>query len=133
MLYPLLAMVALVFALLILGFVMRFRAVKRREVSMGYFRLLTGDAPMYLQQASRHYSNLFEMPVLFYAAAIICVLYPVEGAGVTALGWAYVAARIVHAAIHLTYNNVLHRALAFQAGNVVLVALWVIIGLALAG
>jgi len=133
MLYPLLVMVSLVFILLAVGFAMRFRAVQRREVSLGYFRLLTGDAPIYLQQASRHYSNLFEMPVLFYAVAVLCILYPVEGPWVTALGWGYVTARIAHAFIHLTHNNVLQRALAFQVGNLCLIALWVIVAIELAG
>jgi len=41
------------------------------------------------------------------------------------LAWGYVALRIAHSAIHLTYNNVFHRLSAFAASNVLLVALWV--------
>lgn len=133
MLYPLLAMVTLVFALLLVGFLLRFRAVQKREVSLSYFRVFSGDAPRYLQQATRHYSNLFEMPVLFYTVAVICLLYPVEGPWITALGWGFVIARIAHAAIHLTYNNVLHRASVFQLANLCLIALWVIVGITLSG
>ncbi|MFC3851265.1 MAPEG family protein [Salinispirillum marinum] len=131
MIYPLLAMVAFTFVLLFAGFAMRFRAVMKGEVSIGYFRLVSGEAPKYLQQATRHYSNLFEMPVLFYVAALICVLYPIEGAWITGLGWLYVAGRAGHAAVHLTYNNVVHRMLVFHFSNVVLIALWVMVGLAL--
>jgi hypothetical protein len=132
MLYPLLAMVAFTFVLLIVGFTMRARAVQKGEVSIGYFRLVSGEAPKYIQQATRHYSNLFEMPVLFYVAAVLCILYPIEGAWVTALGWLYVVARLGHAAVHLTYNNVVHRMLVFQLSNLALLALWVIIAVNLA-
>lgn len=125
MLSPLLAMVAFTFLLLIFGFIMRYRAVSRGEVSMGYFRLVSGDAPRYLQQATRHYSNLFEMPVLFYVVALIYLLHPIEAAWVAPLGWIYVIFRILHAAIHLTYNNVIHRMLVFQVSNLALIALWV--------
>ncbi|MCH8551649.1 MAG: MAPEG family protein [Natronospirillum sp.] len=125
MLYPLLAMVAFTFLLLISGFIMRYRAVSRGEVSMGYFRLVSGDAPRYLQQATRHFSNLFEMPMLFYVAALIYLLHPIEAGWVAPLAWAYVLSRIAHAAIHLTYNNVIHRMLVFQVSNLALIALWV--------
>lgn len=129
MLYPLLAMVAFTFLLLLFGFLMRYRAVSRGEVSIGYFRLVSGDAPRYLQQATRHYSNLFEMPVLFYVAALIYLLHPIEAAWVAPLAWAYVVFRVLHALIHLTYNNVIHRMLVFQISNLALIALW--IGIAL--
>jgi hypothetical protein len=41
------------------------------------------------------------------------------------LAWAFVGLRVVHSAIHLTYNRVVHRALIFAVSNVVLVVLWV--------
>jgi hypothetical protein len=37
-----------------------------------------------------------------------------------------VGLRIVHTAIHLSYNNVAHRLIPFAASNVVLIAMWVI-------
>jgi hypothetical protein len=37
-----------------------------------------------------------------------------------------VAARFVHSAIHLTYNNIMHRLAAFTASNFVLIVLWVL-------
>jgi len=41
------------------------------------------------------------------------------------LAWFFVAARVVHSAIHLSYNNVYHRLSAYAASNVLLVALWI--------
>jgi len=42
------------------------------------------------------------------------------------VAWSYVALRAVHSAIHLTYNNVIHRLTAFALSNVVLMAFWVL-------
>ena len=41
-----------------------------------------------------------------------------------AFAWAYVGLRIAHSAIHVTYNRVRDRLVAFAASNVVLVMLW---------
>ena len=43
------------------------------------------------------------------------------------LAWLYVACRIAHSFVHLTYNNVLHRLATFGASTVVLLALWVVL------
>ena len=40
------------------------------------------------------------------------------------LAWLYVATRIAHSAVHLTYNNVIHRLRAFGASIFLLAALW---------
>ena len=45
-----------------------------------------------------------------------------------ALAWVYVGLRVVHSAIHLTYNNVMHRLIAFALSNAVLIALWGLVG-----
>lgn len=37
----------------------------------------------------------------------------------------YVALRFAHTAVHLTYNNVLHRLIVFATSNLVLIAIWV--------
>ena len=41
-----------------------------------------------------------------------------------ALAWTYVGLRLVHSAIHVTYNRVRHRLVAFGASNVALIMLW---------
>ena len=48
------------------------------------------------------------------------------------LAWAYVVLRVLHSAIHLTYNNLFHRLPVFAASNVILVALWIRWAIALA-
>ena len=49
-----------------------------------------------------------------------------------AVAWAYVALRIVHSLIHLTYNRVMHRLTAFAISSTVLALLWVLAALHLA-
>ncbi|MDB5477126.1 MAG: hypothetical protein JWP49_2637 [Phenylobacterium sp.] len=76
--------------------------------------------------ANRVLVNLLEVPLLFYVA---CLMYVVAGKvdGVAlVLAWTYVALRLIHALIYLTYNRVLHRAAPFVISNVVLVVFWVL-------
>ena len=44
----------------------------------------------------------------------------------TLLAWSYVALRVAHSVIHLTYHKVVHRSAAFAASTVVLIALWIV-------
>ena len=70
--------------------------------------------------------------MLFY---VVCLILFVT-AGTTnlavAVAWAYVALRIVHSLIHLTYNRVMHRLTAFAISSTVLALLWVLAALHLA-
>lgn len=40
------------------------------------------------------------------------------------LAWTYVALRVLHSGVHLTYNHVIHRLVMFVVSNGVLVMLW---------
>lgn len=75
-------------------------------------------------QAIDNFSNLFELPVLFY---VLCLALTVSGLGTTgnvAAAWAYVALRATHSYIHLTYNRVFHRFIAWTLGVAWLFAMW---------
>lgn len=108
----------------------RFRAGARREVRVNDFKYgESASVPPYVSIPNRNYMNLLEMPVLFY---VVCLLsYVTGGASPTMLmlAWAYVALRMVHSLIHLSYNNVMHRLMAFAASNLLLIALWVLAAL----
>ena len=70
-LYPVFAMVLLVAIVLLRMRKMRFAAVRRGEVSVKYYRAFQdGEEPEPLRVVSRHFVNLFEMPVLFYVGVI---------------------------------------------------------------
>ena len=114
--------------------VARVRSVRLREIGTDDF--MYGESarvPSHVSVPNRNYMNLLELPMLFYVVGIL--LYVTGGASYVAMffAWAYVALRIVHSLIHLTYNQVLHRLAAFTLSNVALVVLWVLAGVHLAG
>ena len=124
MLYTLYAQVLLTVAVMLWTFYTRVRALRQRELNYGYLRLMQGAAPEVVQKATRQFANLFEMPVLFYALCLLCVVKGFEDKLQVILAWAYVLLRCVQALIHLSYNHVLHRVVAFALGNSVLLVLW---------
>src|SRR5690606_30227303 len=108
---------------------LRVNAVRSRQVSIGYYRGYNGaEPPQKMQAAANHYSNLFEMPVLFYVACITSIVLNIQGTLMVGLAWAYVASRCLHTVIHLSYNNVVHRLAAFVVSNILLIVIWVILG-----
>jgi hypothetical protein len=67
----------------------------------------------------RNVANLFELPVVFYALCLTAFAAAVVDQTTVALAWAFTGSRLVHSAIHITYNNVLHRFLVFAAGLII--------------
>jgi hypothetical protein len=126
-LYPLFALAAWTFLVLLLIPFVRIRSVRRREIGPNDFKYGESPAvPPNVSIANRNYMNLLELPMLFYVVCV--VLFVTAGASRVAVlvAWAYVALRIVHSFIHLSYNHVLHRLSAFTLSNAALVSLWVI-------
>jgi hypothetical protein len=125
MLYPLFTMVVLTFLVMFWTLFTRVQAVRQGKISIGYFRLMQGDAPTEVVKASRHFSNLFELPVLFYIVCLLSHIKNAEDDWQIGLAWVYVLCRCLQAIVHLGYNNVKHRLAAFALGNIVLLILWV--------
>jgi len=130
MLAPMLAMVVLTMTVLLMAFLARVRSIKSGEVKMSYYRTFDGATPPDdVIKSTRHYSNLFEMPMLFYVACVLCIVLNMQGLLVQALAWSYVTFRVIHSLIHMGYNDVLHRLYAFAASNACLMALWLFIAI----
>jgi hypothetical protein len=128
MLYPVIGMVVLTFIVLLVGLCARISAVKTGHLTPNSFRLIPTDgAPEGIIKTTRHFSNLFEMPVLFYVACILCLSLGLTSKTLMALAWLYVLMRVIHAIIHITYNNVTHRLVAFAASNLALLGIWGVI------
>ncbi|HCS64412.1 MAG TPA: hypothetical protein DIW64_10225 [Cellvibrio sp.] len=124
MLYPMFAMVILTCAVAIYLFRLRVRAVKAGQVRLSQFRLNTGEVPDAITQAARNYSNLFEVPVLFYTAGAIAMALGIQVPAMIITAWIFVLARIAHSWIHLTGNNVIHRLRAYMLGNICVLVIW---------
>lgn len=129
MLYPMFAMVVLTFIIFSINFYWRVSSVRNRTVHIRYYKLQKGndDIPPHIVAGGRQMSHLFETPVLFYVAGVLAIVLGLEGALMIALAWAYVASRVVHAVIQMSYNNVLHRLVAFQVSFLLLLAMWVLL------
>lgn len=127
MIYPMFALILLTFAVTGRLFYLRVRAVKTGQTRLSQFRLNLGDMPENMVQASRNYSNLFEMPVLFYAAGIAAIALGLETTAMLVLAWLFVVSRVLHSWIHLTYNNVIHRLRAFMASYLCVLAIWLLL------
>lgn len=108
--------------------VVRVKAALRREIKPDDFRFGESAAvPPYVSIPNRNFMNLLELPLLFYVVCI--VLFVTGGASWTTvtIAWVFVVFRVVHSLIHLTYNHVIHRLLAYAVANVALLVLWLIV------
>ena len=74
--------------------------------------------------ASNCFKNLFETPVIFYAICGFIALAGVIDELYMNLAWAYLGLRVLQAAVHCTYNKVMHRFLVYLASCLVL---WVMV------
>lgn len=101
--------------------------VSPREYRLGESAAVPPDVAL----PNRNYMNLLELPVLFYVGSLAAVATGSGSDTLVILGWAYVVLRVVHSLVHVTYNHILHRFMAFAASNAVLVAYWIVLGLAL--
>jgi len=128
--HPILAMFGLTALVWLRMYWLRVPAALRGEMKPAYMRVGSGPPPPErVVAAGRHFSNLFEVPILFYVLCLLLlVLERVDGIYV-ALAWSFAIARALHSAIHLTYNNPIHRFAAYVAGCLVFAAMAVRFGL----
>ncbi len=105
---PCFAMIILSAFVLLRMFFTRVQAIKDGKVKISNFRTLNNldSAPEKMLQASRNFTNLFEVPTLFYVVAVFTVITFQVNYFTLALAWLYVIFRIFHSLVHLTSNNV---------------------------
>lgn len=124
--YPMAALVLLTFGVAVVLFRARVRAVREGHTPVSYFRVFQGSVePESVAKPTRHFANLFETPVLFYTACLAAMIVGARGLTILVLAWAFVAARLIHAFIHLGSNRVRYRLQIFFASWVILIAMWI--------
>jgi hypothetical protein len=118
-------MVLLTFIIGVLTVKVRFASVRNREVNPKFYKLMQGqEVPEIVTKTTRCFNNMFETPVLFY---VVCSLYfasDIESVVGIIFAWLFVALRYIHAYIHLTYNHVVHRLIAFGCAFLCIMVLW---------
>ena len=78
-----------------------------------------------VENPSDAFENLFEMPVLFYAVTLAIYTTGQVDATYVTLAWMFVFFRVAQGLIHSTCNRIMHRAMSFWFGSVILFILWV--------
>jgi hypothetical protein len=126
-LLPLLAMVFLTFAVWVYLYALRIPEISRMGIDPDDLqdraeahKLLRVSAA-----ASNNLKNLFEVPVLFYLAAMITMLLMIQDDLLVGLAWGFVILRIVHSLVHCSYNRVMHRFIAYLISCLFLIFMWI--------
>ena len=118
------AQVLLTFALLFMLGVLRYNAVKTKQVSAKDIALDTKSYPQKARQVANSFANQFELPILFYCAIIISFLFSIGWIEII-LAWVFVILRYIHAAIHISTNNVNFRFSIYVLGFFTLVLFYI--------
>jgi hypothetical protein len=82
---------------------------------------LSGIAPMGVVTPSNNLKNLFELPVIFYALALYLFNTNQVDAAYWQAAWVFVGFRVLHSAVHCTFNLVPLRFLLYLLAAL---ALW---------
>lgn len=128
MIYPMFALVLLTFVVGGITFVARIKSVRTGQVKPSYYKIMQStDVPEALIQKSNNFTNLFQIPTLFYAAGCLIITLGLESDLIIILSWLFVITRIAHSYIHITYNHIIHRIIAFMLGNLCVLLLWITI------
>ena len=119
-LLPVFVLIGLAFALL-LGMVSARGYGKPVERDSAGKANWTGRAAQY----GDCFNNQFQVPVLFYV--LIALALPLRHADlvIVLLSWVFVVTRFAHAGIFVSSNNIRQRGMAWFAGVLVLLAMWV--------
>jgi len=124
-LYPLFAMFFLTAAVLARLAQLRVSGIGKGDVDMGFYRTYDrGEEPEAIRVVTRHFINLFEVPVLFYVVVILIYVTHQVSYWLIGCAWAYVAARYFHSYVHLTSNDVLLRFRVYFGSGLVLLVMW---------
>ncbi len=127
-LVPGLTLVALTLFVVFRMGILRLRAIQRGDIHPGFFSLYRGhEEPEKLAAYSRHVTNLYEAPVLFYVVCMTAFVTEQDSNLLLALAWAFVGLRFVHSYVHLTSNIVLLRFRLFVASLLVLGGMWAMV------
>jgi hypothetical protein len=118
-----LAQGVLVFIILALLYQARIPLVLKGKVRIADIALDKEAWPERSQLVANALANQFEVPVLFFVAALLSLYF-----GPTLiemlLAWLFVISRYVHAYIHVTTNHVVHRFSVYAAGVVIMALFW---------
>src|SRR5512143_3034929 len=126
--WPAVAMVALTIVVWFRMYFARVAQMKRERIHpQAVATSAQAAAKLTDSKCADNFRNLFELPVLFYLALVAAASTAQVNAATLTLAWLFVALRVVHSAIHCTYNKVWHRFYAYLFGGMTLWLLWAVL------
>ena len=120
-------LVALAFGVLVLLGSVRVPLVTSRKVRFKDIALNDEGWPARARQLSNAFDNQLQLPVFFYVAATLTLITGGAGWLEVMIGAVFVILRFIHAAIHVSDNNIPRRFFAYSAGFFVLVLYWLVL------
>jgi hypothetical protein len=128
--WPAFALVLLTFTVMIRMLTSRIAQMKANKIHPQSISTSAAvSAKMQDSRASDNFRNLFETPVLFYAAMLFAQCMQTKSYLLLALAWLYVALRVIHSLIQCSYNKVMHRFYVFFTSVWVVLAIWIVLAL----
>lgn len=130
--YPCFSLLILSALVLLRMFILRLKAVKDGRVDVKHFKTYSyaeNNLPIEMLQASRNFTNLFEVPTLFYMISLFALITQSVDRNLLILAWGYVLARYIHSFVHLTSNKIMPRMLSYMVSWLFLIAMAVIVAL----
>jgi hypothetical protein len=129
-LLPVFVQVALTISLLFLLGWRRYRAVQGGEVRLEpEFALRSDRWPPRVRQVSNAFANQSEIPVLFYVAMVLGLVVNAVNFPFVVVAWVFVLARLLHAGVYVTSNDIRLRFPTFAVSVIAVIVLWVMIAL----
>ncbi|MGE5156907.1 MAG: MAPEG family protein [Gemmatimonas sp.] len=124
-LLPLFVQVGLTFALLIWMVGLRRQTLVAGETKIRDIALGQPNWPPRATQVGNCYRNQFELPLLFYL--LIALALPLRHADlfIVLMSWVFVVTRFAHAGVFVNSNDLGRRSMAWLAGVLVLLVMWI--------
>lgn len=121
------AQVLLTLSILVALGVERVPRIARGEIKVADIAVERTAYPLRARLLSNNLDNQFQLPVLFFVAALLALWAGASPWWEVLAAWLFVLLRYVHAAIHVTTNRVYRRFFAYAAGLAVLAVLWLML------
>jgi hypothetical protein len=122
-LIPFVGMLLLTLVVHVYLFYRRITAIRRTGIQLRTRADLDKLGPLAVN-ASNNFQNLCELPVIFYACVLALYVTNQVDAGYLVCAFGFLIFRVIHSAIHCTYNNIMQR---FSVYAISSLFLWVMV------
>ena len=134
-LWPTFAMVVLIYVVWFVMYVQRFALMKRKPPRPEDFATMDDGRRYFapVEMPAANFTNLFEVPVLFFALVPLLLMTHHANHIQVALAWLYVLLRALHSVVQIVIRRVPLRFLVYVLSCAVLSAMWIGFAVDMAG